>query len=115
MECDNCESERVLSISVKNSDRFYGTINGVEYRGYTPDIPPIGSDDYTDPDICLDCGKVQGDFPVDTPEEFTEKILECSSCGDKVAGYKGKEGQKCRWHAYGPKECDGTYQRVEGP
>jgi len=71
MKCQRCDSERILRVNVKHSDRGSFELEGKEHDGYAPNVPSICGGDYTDPDICLDCGQVQGTFPVATPEEFS--------------------------------------------
>ena len=51
------------------------------YEGYVPGEIGIGGGDYIRMDICLDCGQVQGEFPVAEcllPFEEGEPI----DCGD---------------------------------
>ena len=72
MKCDKCSSERVLRVGGKTSDMFSASgeeagPNG-EYDGYVPtDIGIATHDDYGDYinfRYCLDCGKIQGEFPI---------------------------------------------------
>lgn len=72
-KCQNCESERILKIQGKCSDRFgmWGN-NGQEYYGYVPDNIGIGGNDNIEFSYCLECGQIQGEFPVNDPEEFEE-------------------------------------------
>ena len=67
MKCQRCNSKRLFKIDGKSSDR-----NIVEYDGktyvnmYVPMDAGIGSDDSDCIVItyCLDCGQIQGEFPV---------------------------------------------------
>lgn len=68
MICDCCGSNRVFSISAKSSDLNFVQYNGVEHDGYAPLVDNICGGDYVDVAICLDCGKTQGNFPVDEPD-----------------------------------------------
>lgn len=67
MECQSCNNNRILYVSVKCSDRFYGYFEntGETINGFVPDGFGIGGDDsdYVRFDFCLDCGQIQGDFP----------------------------------------------------
>ena len=66
MACIRCESERLLNFSSKCSDCFscfYGTVGG--YDGYVPEGLNIGSGDYIDATVCMECGQLQGKFPVE--------------------------------------------------
>jgi len=62
-----CGGSRILKISGKTSDCFSMSLGDKEYDGYVPgglNIGEGGYGDYIIIDLCLDCGKVQGDFPV---------------------------------------------------
>ena len=64
MACDKCNSKRVVSISAKCSDLCSSSFQGHEKQGYVPDAIGVGGGDYADFSYCLDCGKLQGSFPV---------------------------------------------------
>jgi len=65
MNCQRCNNSRVISISAKCSDLCRVTYpNGVENLGYVPMIENIGSGDCVKFMVCLECGQVQGKFPV---------------------------------------------------
>lgn len=65
MVCQRCKSERVLSASGKSSDCNSGQIGRKEYVGdYIPEGLGIGSGDYYEIDVCLNCGQLQGWFPL---------------------------------------------------
>lgn len=63
IKCQRCDSERVLCINAKPSDRASFSVGSIETSGYAPDVSDICNDDYTFPRICLDCGQTQGGFP----------------------------------------------------
>jgi len=43
--------------------------NGAQKDGYVPDDIGVGDDeDYISLQYCLECGKVQGEFPIENPE-----------------------------------------------
>jgi len=68
MECQRCKSDRVLIISGKCSDQCFAEFKGEEGNGYAPEVPNIAEDgDYVCPKVCLECGQVQGKFPVKDP------------------------------------------------
>jgi hypothetical protein len=71
MPCQKCGSERVANIGGKCSDMAHVSIPSEDYdhHGYMPDLPSIGSGDYIDVLICLDCGQTQGSFPIETPRD----------------------------------------------
>lgn len=60
MECVNCKSDRVLSISAKCSDCCNIQFKDKEHQGYVPSDLTIGGGDYIEIDICLSCGMAQG-------------------------------------------------------
>ena len=66
MTCDKCESKRILMLSAKCSDLFHAYIGDKEINGYVPNNLNIGGGDYVEFNSCLDCGKIQGEFPVNT-------------------------------------------------
>lgn len=68
MACNSCDSERILGVSAKCSDLCACDFNGFERDGYVPHDIGIGGGDYIEFDLCLECGKVQGQFPLEDPE-----------------------------------------------
>jgi hypothetical protein len=64
MKCDKCESGRIAQIGAKCSDCCGVTLNKVNYDGYVPKDLGVGGGDYIEFNLCLDCGKVQGRFPL---------------------------------------------------
>jgi hypothetical protein len=62
--CFKCNSPRILSASAKCSDCFSGSLGDIDYNGYVPDDLGIGGEDYMEIDLCLDCGQVQGTWPL---------------------------------------------------
>jgi hypothetical protein len=65
-----CGSERILQVTAKCSDmcsvsfaNSFGDISAS--NGYVPSGIGLGNDsDYIEIDLCMECGKVQGKFPV---------------------------------------------------
>ena len=70
MVCQHCESKRVLEVQAKCSDLFFCELPyvGAEHEGYVPSDLHIGGGDYIDFKMCLDCGQVQGNFPLSVTE-----------------------------------------------
>ena len=70
MECQNtnCKSTRIINICAKHSDLCFTEYQGKEHDGYAPKVKNVCVGDYTDPTICLECGQVQGKFPVADPD-----------------------------------------------
>lgn len=67
MECQKCKADRVASINAKCSDLCFAEYNGKEKDGYVPKDMGIGGGDYVEIDYCLECGRIQGDFPLPDP------------------------------------------------
>lgn len=72
MKCQNCASDRVASINAKCSDMCFIQINDKESEGYIPHDMNIGSGDYINFKMCLECGQVQGKFPLKLSELESE-------------------------------------------
>ena len=67
MACQKCKSERVASINGKCSDMCFFKVPGYETRnGYSPQGVGLKNSygDYVEFDYCLECGQIQGKFPV---------------------------------------------------
>lgn len=73
MQCQRCKSERIASVSAKCSDLCTITIGETEHDGDVPEDLMIGGGDYIEFDICLDCGQLQGDFPLQ-PSTLEDEI-----------------------------------------
>lgn len=67
-KCQTCNSKRLVFISGKSSDMnsFYFEESGKKSDDfeYVPDDMNIGGGDYIEFFMCLDCGQIQGDFPL---------------------------------------------------
>jgi len=72
MICQRCKSDRIANIITKCSDGCYIDIPSekISTSGYAPCIPHVtGPDeDYVEFSVCLDCGQMQGEFPVEVPK-----------------------------------------------
>lgn len=75
MSCDKCQSERVASVGAKCSDMCSYDLGDVKMHGnyYVPDDMGIGGGDYIEFAWCLNCGKIQGKFPL--PESKIENKI----------------------------------------
>ena len=64
--CQRCGSDRIASPFGKCSDAFGLQIRGedVVENDYVPCGFNIGDSDYIEFDYCLDCGQIQGEFPI---------------------------------------------------
>lgn len=79
MPCQRCNSNRVVSISGKCDDRFFASSNGNQYDGYVPYDLGIGGGDNIDFDLCLECGQIQGEFPME-PAKIEGRVGGCGNC-----------------------------------
>lgn len=68
MACQKCGSERLLNVNAKTSDMCCTRFAGEHKDGYTPSGINIGGGDYLRFELCLECGQVQGKWPVVYPE-----------------------------------------------
>jgi len=68
MACE-CGSERIAMVNAKCSDLCQFVIDDYEKVGYVQSDVGIGDGDYIEFDYCLDCGRIQGKFPVETPKK----------------------------------------------
>ena len=77
MACKNCKSVRVASITAKCSDCF-GIVydDGYSENGYVPGDIGIGDGDYVEFEYCLNCGMIQGDFPLPKVDEIENEEAE---------------------------------------
>ena len=76
MSCQRCNSNRIATIGGKTSDTCSVTITSptndrIRFNDYVPCDMNIGCGDYLDFKLCLDCGQVQGMFPL--PETKYER------------------------------------------
>ena len=66
MKCQACNSQRVALVCGKTSDLCVVEIAYVprESDGYVPRDMNIGGGDYLEFNYCLDCGQIQGEWPL---------------------------------------------------
>ena len=64
MSCQRCGSIRVAGISSKSSDLNAVHVGTAEHVGYVPEGFGIGGGDYIEFEWCLECGQIQGKFPL---------------------------------------------------
>lgn len=67
-KCQRCESDRIVDVTAKCSDLSAGSIHGNEWDGYVPDDLGVGGGDYVDIVYCMECGQLQGKFPLPKSE-----------------------------------------------
>lgn len=73
MGCQKCNSDRILSVCGKTRDLCSASFAGRDRDGYVPYDLGIGSGDYLEFRVCLDCGQMQAAFPVS--EEAVNKAF----------------------------------------
>jgi hypothetical protein len=65
--CQRCNSQRVATVSGKCSDLAFARMGKKEHQGYVPlDMGITDDEDYICINYCLECGQLQGKFPVPT-------------------------------------------------
>ena len=78
MSCRQCKSDRIASVTGKTSDLCFYEYKGKESDGYVPTTVGIaGPDDFGDYirfSYCLECGQIQGKFPI--PEGTVMEVFE---------------------------------------
>lgn len=76
MTCQTCKSERIMNINAKCSDSCSAQIQNTSVVGYAPRDLNIGGGDYIRFRFCLECGQIQGKWPVVSElEKKQEKIV----------------------------------------
>lgn len=79
--CKKCESNRIAHVSGKTSDMCFAKMNSsqTQHDGYVPNDMNIGGGDYLEFTFCLDCGQMQGKWPLPkTKLEFHAEEMEKS-------------------------------------
>ncbi len=76
-ECTQCSSDQLANVGAKCSDlcSFETVWDQYESDGYVPDGVGIGGGDYVEFTYCLNCGQIQGTFPVTAPLTCTVKTV----------------------------------------
>jgi hypothetical protein len=72
MKCQRCKSERIVDTS-GHFRNVIVTLDHLEVDGTIPDDLGLGGGDYVRFSFCLDCGQMQGRFPV--PPSLIERDL----------------------------------------
>ena len=64
IKCQTCDGARLCYVRVKSSDQNILDLPHASHQGYVPRDMNIGGDDYLRMIYCLDCGQIQGDWPL---------------------------------------------------
>lgn len=83
MKCQKCQSSRVAEVGGKCSDLCHASLGDRSHNGYVPDDLGVGGGDYLDVTYCLDCGYLQGKWPL--PKSKLEEAI----CCPHECGYEG--------------------------
>lgn len=77
---NDCKHVRTINVTGKVSDlcfvRYNNQDESRERDGYVPEGLGIGGGDYLEFKLCLDCGRILGDFPIpqdNVEDAFPEK------------------------------------------
>jgi len=65
MNCQRCDSSRIADMSAKCSDLCFVRVGDCDKDGYVPDDMGVGGSDYVEMKWCLECGQIQGKWPLD--------------------------------------------------
>lgn len=76
--CQRCQSTRLVESTGKTSDCYAGQCGAKEVDGYVPDDLGIGGGDYLDFTHCLECGQIQGKWPL---AKAKIEHQPCPTCG----------------------------------
>ena len=68
MKCKRCGGKRVANAGGKTSDMASVSLGDKEKQGYVPRDMGIGGGDYIEFSYCLDCGQMQGKWPLKETE-----------------------------------------------
>lgn len=68
MSCQQCSSHRVMKVSSHASDMHNASIGHQRHCGYLPYDIGLGGGDDLRMEFCLDCGQIQGTFPLPITE-----------------------------------------------
>lgn len=72
--CQKCGANRVVEVCSKATDLHFVTYKEYKIDGYMPYNLGIGGDDYVEIDYCLECGQLQGTWPIE--EDIVIESLE---------------------------------------
>lgn len=66
MKCTRCSSDRIFKMDSKSSDCNSWSFQHFDGDRYAPILPGICGGDYVRIQVCLECGQLQGSFPIDS-------------------------------------------------
>ncbi len=78
MNCQTCNSDRISNVVAHSKDSSSISYRGHETDGYFQNIDNVCSGDDMDITVCLECGQLQGNWPVEDPKIEQE----CISCDE---------------------------------
>ena len=66
IKCDRCKSNKIAGIFAKCCDQFTLSYKDKSKNCYVPRNIGLGDmEDYIEISYCIECGKIQGKFPLD--------------------------------------------------
>lgn len=83
-KCQKCSSKRIASILSHAADRHIVWIGTVEHVDYLPRDMGIGGGDDNQFTYCLDCGQIQGKWPLEKTELEKQNEQSKSQMGSKI-------------------------------
>lgn len=109
MSCQRCKSKRIAEVNGKCSDMCSYEVSGTEVSGYVPSDLGVGGGDYIEVKYCLDCGQLQGKFPLPVAE------IEKDITDEEVAEFYDNyfvEGQRFTFPRYLEQELSDSAERL---
>ena len=73
--CQRCKQNTIMHVVAKCSDMYCGDHAEGENGSYVPSGLGIGSGDYIDFKLCLNCGQVQDTWPKQVPVREVEDAV----------------------------------------
>ncbi len=96
MVCQKCNSKRVVSLMAHCVDCCNVAINDYDKSDYVPGDMGIGGGDDVEIDYCLECGQIQGEWPLEETKAESFDPDACPKCGEKEFNDIG-ECEECRY------------------
>lgn len=110
MTCQRCSSARILNVNSHGRDCNVFRIGRHEHEGYVPAEFGIGCGDDVEFAMCLECGQVQGAFPIGLTSLEMKEIAERDRIiNDLIVGAKDE-----KWEELGRVMAEGIQDRLWG-
>ncbi len=111
MPCQRCKKDRLIDVQAKCSDCCIVSYKKAENNGYVPSDIGIGGNNDVRLIYCLECGQIQGEWPLPEPDTSEDAgwaqpvCLTCDGIGELAVGVDLLGNPKARTPCH---DCDGT-------